>query len=90
MAALIPAFSLFISMELTWKQFVNQNHICILNENQQVQEYRYYLDFLANQNFRQNKGTAISRQGPTVPYEGFLLQEDYDFLLQETGHRIFL
>lgn len=82
-----------IIRELTWQQFVNQPHVRNLHINEQVRQYNFHLDYIANLNF-QNKG--VSSTGgeapyiPTQPAEGFLLQEDGDYLLQETGHRILL
>lgn len=72
-------------MELTWQQFRNQNHIRILNENEQVRQYTFYLDSIANQNQKQNKGPALS-----VRVKGFLLQEDYFLLQQENGSGIYI
>jgi len=74
-------------MELTWQQFRTQNHIRILNENEQIRQYRFYLDTVANQIVNQNKGPQSSR--PTT-YSGFLLQEDLFLILQENGSGIYI
>ena len=63
--------------ELTWPQFKRLNHIRNLTEQQQVREYRFYLDALSNERLRQNKGQTC-----------FLVQENKFFLLQEDGNRI--
>jgi hypothetical protein len=68
-------------MELTWKQFRNQNHIRILNESEQIRHYRFYLDALSNELIRQNKGPRI---------DGFLLQEDLFTILQENNSGIYI
>ena len=74
-------------MELTWLQFRNQNHIRILNENEQIRQYRFYLDTVANQIINQNKGLKSSR--PTT-YTGFLLQEDSFLIQQENESGIYI
>ena len=63
--------------ELTWPQFKRLNHIRNLTEQQQVREYRFYLDALSNERLRQSKGHTC-----------FLLQENKFHLLQEDGNRI--
>jgi hypothetical protein len=63
--------------ELTWPQFKRLNHIRNLTEQQQVREYRFYLDALSNERLRQSKGQTC-----------FLLQENKFYLLQEDGNRI--
>jgi len=68
-------------MELTWKQFRNQNHIRILNESEQIRHYRFYLDALSNELITQNKGPRI---------DGFLLQEDLFTILQENNSGIYI
>ena len=73
-------------MELTWQQFRNQNHIRILNENEQVRQYRFYLESLAEQNHRQNKGQKQLR----LQITGFLLQEDLFIIQQENGSGIYI
>ena len=78
-------------MELTWQQFRNQTYVRRLNESEQMRQYHFYLDALSNERFRQNKGPGSTQiQTPTQPAEGFLLQEDGDYLLQEDGTRILL
>jgi hypothetical protein len=72
-------------MELSWQQFRNQNHIRILNENQQIRQYRFYLDALSNELTRQNKGPGFSKG-----IDGFLLQEDLFNILQENGSGIYI
>ena len=73
-------------MELTWQQFRNQTHIRILNENQQIRQYRFYLEALAEQNYRQNKGPKQL----TLQITGFLLQEDLFLIQQENGSGIYI
>ena len=73
-------------MELTWQQFRNQNHIRILNENEQVRQYRFYLESLTEQNHRQNKGQKQLR----LQITGFLLQEDLFIIQQENGSGIYI
>ena len=63
--------------ELTWLQFKRLDYIRNLSEQQQVREYRFYLDALSNERFRQSKGQTC-----------FLLQENKFYLLQEDGNRI--
>lgn len=63
--------------ELTWLQFKRLDYIRNLSEQQQVREYRFYLDALSNERLRQNKGGTC-----------FLLQENKFYLLQEDGNRI--
>lgn len=79
-------FYLFISMELTWKQFVNQNHIRTLPLNEQVRQYSFHLDSISNQRFVQNKGPRQSR----LQITGFLLQEDLFLIQQEDGSGIYI
>lgn len=73
-------------MELTWKQFRNQNHIRTLNENEQIRQYRFYLDALSNELQRQNKGPKQL----TLQITGFLLQEDLFLIQQENGSGIYI
>jgi hypothetical protein len=75
-------------MELTWLQFKNQSHIRILNENEQVRQYSFYLDSLINQRIRQNKG---ARRSTPQDQEGseYLLQENSDYILQEDGSKVY-
>lgn len=73
-------------MELTWQQFKNQNHIRILTENEQIRQYRFYLDSLANQRITQNKGPKELR----LQITGFLLQEDLFLIQQEDGSGIYI
>jgi hypothetical protein len=75
-----------ILQELTWIQFVNQNHIRILNENEQIRQYRFYLDTVANQIVNQNKGPKQLR----LQITGFLLQEDLFLIQQENGSGIYI
>lgn len=72
--------------ELTWQQFRNQNHIRILNENEQIRQYHFYLDSLSNQISKQNKGPKQLRQQIT----GFLLQENLFLIQQENGSGIYI
>lgn len=72
-------------MELSWQQFRNQTHIRILNENQQIRQYRFYLDALSNELIRQNKGP-----GSDTGIGGFLLQEDLFMILQENRSGIYI
>lgn len=73
-------------MELSWQQFRNQTHIRILNENEQIRQYRFYLDALSNELYRQNKGTKQLR----VQITGFLLQEELSLIQQEDGSGIYI
>lgn len=73
-------------MELTWQQFRNQSHIRILTENEQVRQYHFYLDSLANERIRQNKGPKQLR----LQITGFLLQEDLFLIQQEDGSGIYI
>jgi hypothetical protein len=75
-------------MELSWQQFRNQNHIRILNENQQIRQYRFYLEALAEQNYRQNKGPV--QRSLRVQIAGFLLQENLFLIQQEDGSGIYI
>jgi len=74
-------------MELTWLQFKNQSHIRLLNENEQVRQYHFYLDSLANERIRQNKGPKKSSR---VVITGFLLQENLSLIQQENGSAIYI
>jgi hypothetical protein len=74
-------------MELNWPQFRNQSHIRILNENEQVRQYHFYLDSLANERIRQNKG---SKKSSRVVVTGFLLQENLSLIQQENGSGIYI
>ena len=73
-------------MELTWQQFCNQNHIRILNENEQIRQYNFYLDQVSNQLRQQNKGPKQLR----LQITGFLLQEDLFLIQQENGSGIYI
>ena len=73
-------------MELSWQQFRNQSHIRILSENEQMRQYRFYLDALSNQIYNQNKGPKQLRLQVT----GFLLQEDLFLIQQENGSGIYI
>ena len=73
-------------MELSWQQFRNQSHIRILTENEQIRQYRFYLDALANERIRQNKGPKQLR----LQITGFLLQEDLFLIQQEDGSGIYI
>jgi hypothetical protein len=75
-------------MELTWQQFRNQSHIRILTENEQIRQYRFYLEALAEQNYRQNKGPV--RRPLRQQITGFLLQEDLFLIQQENGSGIYI
>ena len=77
--------------ELNFNQFVNQYNLRTLPINEQVRQYDFYIQNLVAENQRQNKGPGKAPDSNiTKPYEGFLLQEDFDYLLQEEGYRIFL
>ena len=58
----------------------------MLNENEQIRQYRFYLDSLANERIRQNKGPKQLRLQVT----GFLLQEDLFLIQQENGSGIYI
>ena len=73
-------------MELTWIQFRNQNHVRILTESEQIRQYRFYLDALANERIKQNKGPKKLR----LLITGFLLQEDLFLIQQEDGSGIYI
>ena len=73
-------------VELTWQQFRNQSHIRILNENEQIRQYHFYLDSLSNQINKQNKGPKQLR----LQISGFLLQEDLFLIEQENGSGIYI
>ena len=73
-------------MELSWQQFRNQSHIRILSENEQMRQYRFYLDALSNQMYNQNKGPKQLR----IQNVGFLLQEDLFLIEQENGSGIYI
>ena len=75
-------------MELSWQQFRNQSHIRILTENEQMRQYRFYLETLAEQNYRQNKGPIQRRL--RLQITGFLLQEDLFLIQQEDGSGIYI
>ena len=75
-------------MELSWQQFQNQSHIRLLTENEQIRQYRFYLEALAEQNYRQNKGPVSRKLRETV--QGFLLQEDRSLIQQEDGSGIYI
>ena len=74
--------------ELTWQQFRNQSNIRILTENEQIRQYRFYLEVLAEQNYRQNKGLVQRPLRETV--QGFLLQENLFLIQQEDGSGIYI
>lgn len=75
-------------MELTWLQFKNRDNIRILTESEQLRQYRFYLEALAEQNYRQNKGPI---QRPLkLQITGFLLQEDLFLIQQEDGDGIYI
>lgn len=75
-------------MELSWLQFRNQSHIRILSEQQQMHQYRFYLEALAEQNYRQNKGPIQRPLRETIT--GFLLQENLFLIQQENGSGIYI
>jgi hypothetical protein len=76
-------------MEYSWNQFRTLTHIRNLPLNEQVKRYRFYLEELSSMINVQNKGRAI-RPTITTPFSGFLLQENFDYILQEDGSRIYL
>lgn len=71
--------------ELTWKEFVNQSHIRNLPLNEQVRQFNFHLDQVANYRIWQNKGP-----GRRIINIGFLLQEDLFLIQQEDGSGIFI
>ena len=75
-------------MELTWLQFKNRDNIRILTESEQTRQYRFYLEALAEQNYKQNKG-PVQRQ-LRLQITGFLLQEDLFLIQQEDGDGIYI
>ena len=76
--------------ELTFNQFVDKKNLRNLTINEQIRQYDFYIQDLVVEYQRQNKGPGKAPGAPTTPYQGFLLQEDFDYLLQEEGYRIFL
>ena len=72
--------------EYTWPEFKKLNHIRMLSEQQQIKEYYFYLDKLANERIRQNKGPKEIR----TEVSDFLLQEDLSLILQEDGSKIII
>jgi hypothetical protein len=75
-------------MELTWLQFKNKGNIRILTESEQIRQYRFYLEALAEQNYKQNKGPI---QRPLrLQITGFLLQEDLFLIQQENDSGIYI
>ena len=76
-------------MEYTWNQFRTLRHISNLPLNEQVKRYRFYLEELSSRINVQNKGRAV-RPTATTPFSEFLLQENFDYILQEDGSRIYL
>lgn len=53
-----------------------------------MRQYRFYLEALAEQNYRQNKGPV---QRPLrLQTTGFLLQEDLFLIQQENGSGIYI
>lgn len=75
-------------MELTWLQFKNRDNIRILTESEQTRQYRFYLEALAEQNYRQNKGPVQRPLRQQIA--GFLLQEDLFLIQQEDGDGIYI
>jgi len=65
------------NIEYSWHQFKSLPEVRILKESEQQRRYYFYLDALANERFRQNKGDT-----------NFILQENGFFLLQENGNRL--
>ena len=72
--------------EYTWPQFRSLRHIRMLSEQEQIKQYRFYLDSLANQRIKQNKGPKQLRLQTT----GFLLQENLFLIQQEDGSGIYI
>jgi hypothetical protein len=72
--------------EYSWQQFRNLNHIRLLSESEQIRQYHFYLDSLANERYKQVKGP----HSLTLQAVGFLLQEDYNLILQENNSGIFI
>ena len=73
-------------MELSWKQFKTLNHIKDLPLNEQQRRYYFYLDALSNQIINQNKGKSKELRLESSTF--FILQENLDYLLQESGDKI--
>lgn len=72
--------------EYSWQEFQKLNHINNLPLNEQVRQYNFYLDSLANQRMWQNKGKPSQQ---STPQETFLiLQENSDYVLQENGDKL--
>lgn len=71
-------------MEYTWIQFQTLDHIRRLPINEQIKQYQFYLDSVANQVISQNRGDSgylLLQQQKTFDYP-------LDFLLNEDGTRI--
>lgn len=71
--------------ELSWKEFANQPHIRKLPLNEQVRQFNFHLDEVANYRQWQNKGRKL-----TIQITGFLLQEDLFLIQQEDGSGIYI
>lgn len=71
--------------ELSWKEFTNQPHIRKLPLNEQMRQFNFHLDEVANFLNWQNKGYKL-----TVKITGFLLQEDLFLIQQEDGSGIYI
>lgn len=73
-------------MEYSWQQFRLLKHIRILTESEQIRQYHFYLDALANERLKQNKGPKQLK----LQITGFLLQEDLFLIQQENGSGIYI
>ena len=87
---------------LTWEEFYNL-HKDTKSLQEIMRDYDYYLlqndihnplenltyDFLLNY-YLQTLKSGGSRELPTEPLTGFILQETGEYLLQEDGSRIYL
>lgn len=80
-------------MILSWQEYYNLN-----KGSRSVNEIsRDYYMYIQQQEaweetlhpYSYTKGGGIT-ETPTLQYEGFLLQENYSFLLQETGDKLYL
>ena len=72
--------------ELSWPQFRTLNHIKDLPLLEQQRRYYFYLDALSNERYRQNKGQSKELRLESNTF--FILQENLDYVLQESGDRL--
>jgi hypothetical protein len=78
--------------EITWPQFKQLREVRNLSERDKIKHYNLYLEQLNTARFHhwyshQPKGPQI--ESTTIP-EGFLQQEDLNYILQEDGFKIII